>query len=181
VSRRCPEALGATTQADFFAAFIFARRARCAAAPLPPGPLPSLSPSVFSGQPRFLLFQQQTPGPDALSLSRMPLRKLRALHRPPSSSCSADHALSSTSALRHLGSSFESPSRGIVAGRLCALSEMAIYRQLRRLLAAWITSGRADDASLIGVAAMRSACASLKAIAESFCDSSISNSSVDGI
>ena len=29
--------------------------------------------------------------------------------------------------------------------------------------------------------AMRSACASLKAIAESFCDSSISNSPVDGI
>jgi hypothetical protein len=38
-----------------------------------------------------------------------------------------------------------------------------------------------DDASLIGLAATRSACTSLKTIAESFCDRSISNSPVDRI
>ena len=69
----------------------------------------SLSPSVLSGQRQFWLFPQRTFCPEVLSLSRMPLRKLTALHQSPSFPCSADHALSSTPESHHLGSSLNPP------------------------------------------------------------------------
>jgi hypothetical protein len=90
--------------------------------------LPSLSPSVLSVQRRFGLFQRQTSCPAVLSRFRMPLRKLTALHQSPRLPCSIDHALSSTSALRHLGSSLNPP-RGDCSRRSWWMSQMEISRQ----------------------------------------------------
>ena len=63
-------------------------------------------------QPLFWLSQRQIYFRDVLSPSRMPLRKLRALHSPPSFPCSTDHALSSTSALHRPAGSSLNPPRG---------------------------------------------------------------------
>src|SRR5450631_1074357 len=95
---------------------------------MPFHPLPSLSPIVLFGQPRFWLFQRHTSRPDVLPLSRMPFRKLRARHQSPSFPWSTDHALSSTSAPHHLGSSLNPP-RGDSSRRPRLMSDMGMFQQ----------------------------------------------------